>query len=112
MTVPNHQYGALLTLDLTLDEQVEALIERVLDATVIEQDDEAAKALITLIGAVAGEECSEIRAMIAFDVSTAIYARTDAFYREVKAFSAGARAKYLTPRGTPRNGKRQLSQAV
>ena len=111
MAVPHHQNAALIASQPISDEQMKALIEQVLDyCTVIEENDEAAKALITLIGAVAGEESAGMREMIALDISAAIYARTEAFYNEVKILSAGARAKYLTPRGTPRNqGAKQLS---
>jgi hypothetical protein len=110
MIVPNHKYTAPIALQPISDEQVKALIERVLDyCVVIEENDEAAKALITLIDAVAGEEREDTRRTIALDVTAAIYARSEAFWTAAKDFAAGARAKHLTPRGTPRTrGKKQL----
>ena len=109
MIVPNQKYPAPLAI-----EQINVLIERVLDRIeIIEQDDEAARALIALVGVVADEKSEGTRKMIGITVRAAIYARTEGFYNDVEILSAGARAKYLTPRGTPRNrGQKQLSQAI
>ena len=109
--VPKYQHVSP-PLRLTSTEQVEVLIERVLDYVGVEQDEGAARALVALINALADEEDGGARKMIAIDVTAAIYARTEAFYIAAKDFAEGARAKYLTPRGTPRNGKNQWSQAI
>src|SRR5262245_66062507 len=111
MTVSHHQNGAPITSQLVSTEQVKALIERVLDCAVIEQDDNGARALITLIYAVAGEENKDTRKMMALDVTAAIYAMTGAFYEAARAFADSVPAQYLAPQATSRTrGKRCLSK--
>lgn len=108
MIVPKHQNSAPLTIQLASNDQVKALIERVLDCAMIEQDGDldGARAFITLIDAVAGEQDGDIRQMIALEATAAIFARTGAFYTAVKSFAAGARAEYLTARVTTRTWER------
>jgi hypothetical protein len=114
MLVPNQKYPAPLTIQPVSTEQMKVLIERVLDRIeIIEQDDEAAEALIVLVGLVADEKNEGTRKMIGITVRAAIYARTEGFYNDVEILSAGARVGYLTPRGTPQNrGKKQNKPGI
>lgn len=63
------------------------LVEPILEYIEIKQDDEAAKALITLIRVMANEESKDVRELFAYDLITAIYTKTAACRKAAMAFA-------------------------
>ena len=77
-------------------ELANALIKPILNAVEVEQDDEAAKALIALIRVMAKEKSPDVRELFAFDLITAIYAKTAACRAAATTFADSAQYQFAT----------------